>query len=146
MQTYYELGYANALEKLGMTDKTAIFKFLRRAATAAKEAPKAYHGGPTAWGNAPSTVLKGEGLAAGQGLPVKAKPPKSPVVESGVKPDVKTPEIKEPKGPGFLRRHWLPIAAGTGLAGAGGYAYLKNRDPMGQGGQLPSGYGGGGGY
>lgn len=160
MQTYYELGYAHALDKLGMTSKTAGIgqKFLGLFGRGAKAAPEAsalsrHTSGPMEWGSEPAAVL-----SKGKKAPPRFKDsPKAPVVESNIKPEMKeqpvtptttqaeTPKGETPKGetkavePGFLRRNWLPIAGGLGLAGLGGYAYLRNRDPMGGVGQLPSG-------
>ena len=162
MQSYYELGYQHALEKLGMVDKEA---------------------GPLQWAGALGQKAKVVGgaiksVVSGKGMPLRgpeaAAAQEASARSSRVSKDIaqrtskaqkaqaapiaqskSTPPVKEQAAAsttaagakpeqGFLSKHkWPLIGAGAlGAAGLGGYAYLKNRDPMGGTGQLPSGYSG----
>jgi len=60
---------------------------------------------------------------------------KTPTVESKTQPAVKAPPTEKSKTKevpqGFLSKYKWPLLGGAGLAGLGGYAYMKNRDPMG---------------
>jgi hypothetical protein len=98
---------------------------------------------------APAAAPAAQAPIAGATAPVGNKST-APVTQSPTTPPVKTDAAAAGKGkdpakdPGFLSKYKWPIGLGAaGLAGVGGYAYLKNRDPMGGTGQLPSGYGGG---
>jgi len=223
MQTYYDLGYLTALEKLGMVEKDALAAAAKQvipravgfvknlfgrgarlpAASQAEHAVRALEGtGPKAFGQAlpanlkaapalslegaaplkkdltarikpvtsETATLRGPSIApAPAAAPGAATPPPvpagagkgktaPPVVQSPTTPAAAgapagatpaagaapaaagTPATTEAAGaaaakkePGILSKYKWPIAGGVGLAGLGGYAYLKNRDPMGSG-------------
>lgn len=134
MQTYYEAGYAYALEKLGMHEKEAkgfFNKLISRFGGGAKADPsKVVAGGKEPFFREGSRRA-GKGAVKGKG---------GTTVESATKPAEKPPV--DPNKPGFLSKYkWPLVGAGAlGAAGLGGYAYLRSRDPMGSS-QLPMGYG-----
>jgi hypothetical protein len=155
MQTYYELGYAHALEKLGMPAAAqrvvaagkGVVQKLRGAggSKATRQGMDAIFEGPkrTMVEQGKNVGLKAPAadpqlnavpapMTAPQGAPPLAK---APTVESKSQPGVKAPPAEKTKTKevpqGFLSKYKWPLLGGAGLAGLGGYAYMKNRDPMG---------------
>lgn len=82
----------------------------------------------------PMMSQQGLGPATSGGAP-KGKTTKAPpVVESSKTPEAKAPPAAaagggEAASQGLLSKYKWPLLGGAGLAGLGGYAYLKNRDP-----------------
>jgi hypothetical protein len=84
----------------------------------------------------PMMSQQGLGPATSGGAP-KGKT-KAPVVESSRTPEAKSAPAAAtggaaaaaPASQGLLSKYKWPLIGGAGLAGLGGYAYLKNRDPM----------------
>ena len=155
MQTYYDLGYVSALEKLGMpavaqrvvaAGKGVVQKLrgaggskaTRQGIESIFEGPKrtmveqGKNVGLKAPAADPQLSAVSQQMTAPQGAPPLAKA--SPV-ESASQPGVKAPPAEKPKTKevpqGFLSKYKWPLLGGAGLAGLGGYAYMKNRDPMG---------------
>jgi len=158
MQTYYDLGYAYALEKLGMpaaaqrvvaAGKGLVQKVrgaggskaTRQGIESIFEGPKrtmAEQGknvGLKAPAADPQLSAVPQQMTVPQGVPPLAK---APAVESASQPAVKAPPAGKTEGAttkevpqGFLSKYKWPLLGGAGLAGLGGYAYMKNRDPMG---------------
>jgi len=155
MQTYYNLGYAYALEKLGMPAATQRViaagkglvqkvrgaggsKATRQGIESILEGPKrnmaeqGKHVGLKAPAADPQLSATPQQMTVPQGAPPLAK---APAVESASQPAVKAPPTEKTKTKevpqGFLSKYKWPLLGGAGLAGLGGYAYLKNRDPMG---------------
>jgi len=191
MQTYYEVGYACALEKLGMPavlqrigatakgvaqkvrgggGSRATQKSIDAILTGPKQAPvpmaeQARRAGvraPAADPNLNAGFSPDPRLQVPQNVPPLTRTPAAPaggksqaapsggksskVVESKTKPTQK-PAEKPTKGPaaaeqGLLSKYKWPLlgAGAVGAAGLGGYAYLRNRDPMGSS-QIPMGQG-----
>jgi hypothetical protein len=91
-------------------------------------------------------MMSQQGLGpATSGGATKGKAQQPPVVESRKTPDAKAAPAAAtgggaaapaasgeaaPASQGLLSKYKWPILGGAGLAGLGGYAYLKNRDPM----------------
>lgn len=140
---YYDIGYARALEKLGMPvaaqrvlakGRGVVQKLIGRGGSKATQQSIDFEGPQQMQVPQNAPPLTASSKNTPKGTPVTP-------VESASTPEAVAAKAKG--DPSFLREHWLPIAGGIGAAGLGGYALMANRDSMGGTGQLPSGYGGG---
>ncbi len=155
MQTYYDLGYVRALEKLGMPATAqrivAAGKGLVQKVRGAGGS-KATRQGIESIFEGPKRTMSEQGKNVGLKTPTadphlnavpqqtavpQGAPPlaKAPTVESKTQPNVKAPPAEKTKTKevpqDFLSKYKWPLLGGAGLAGLGGYAYMKSRDPMG---------------